>query len=210
MAPRRDRRRLTWKILFIVSLIVCYFSFLTMLSYLRAPAEELCRYETVLTAADFKPMEGAEEHTEIQDDRIDLNNTDQGALSGCQTEINLQDIVKVDISFTTDSELHGSTVHVDFCGEDYDSSEQEKEIFLKRGIYEHDFSLFPGEEHPASTMLRIFSIDTAMSKISELKIGLAVEKDVGWIIRTSFVITVLFGIVAIIGVFRNLKDIDRV
>ncbi len=202
------RTKTKWKILFVVFLIICYFSFLTMISYLRAPAEELCRPGTGYTAADFKVMEEAGKNANITGENIRFHSSESGNLSGIYTEVDLREAIKYDVRFTTNSSEDGGQMFVDLCAEGYDNPEQEYTIGLKKGIYEYHFALKPGENYPEKARLRIFTLDEVDANLTKLSIHEAIPKDKKNIIVGSIIIMLFAGFIAIAINMVNKKQ-DR-
>lgn len=66
----------------------------------------------------------------------------------------------------------GGILHIDLYNGDagYDNGEQEYTVTLQAGKDEVSLSLPPGEVHPQMAWLRIFTLDSAQYKISDLHI----------------------------------------
>lgn len=159
------------KWLIIIEIIACYMAVLTIVSYARGPQKyEMITDFPMISIGDFISFNGET----APGDGLQIVNEMPGAVVGYSAWTALDGFDKMQISFQVDCppEYAGNVLYVDLYEQktEYDNAEQQISVILHEGTNKVDFFLEPGEEHPSSAELRIFTLDSADYTIGDISL----------------------------------------
>lgn len=159
------------KIFKIGGAIICYFAFLALISNIRAPIEYNPSGEVILSEKNFVRLSD-ESKVSNNIEAAEFKGINDTISDGLQSQISIKDSPAFYVSFNIQCSKKdiGRTICVDLCADNYDNSEQEKDIKLDSQKSTINVVLYTGKEHPDSAMLRIFSYGASDYSISDISV----------------------------------------
>lgn len=155
-----QKKKVNLKWLVIVELMVFYFALLNVISHARGPVPyRIDTSQQVVQTENFMPM--VEMGVDATETALPIYNTVEGAVAGYQSELQLEEVNGIYISFSVNcpADYAGKLLYIDLYNHEagYDFPEQEYQVVLQEGEQEISFSLSPGERAPESCYLRFFT-----------------------------------------------------
>lgn len=163
-----------WKLILAVCCLAAYFALLVLV----AMTDEAYQYESsepLLLYSDFTELSNAV----VTDEGVLLAGAAESGVKLCAADLFLRDRTSFDVQFVADcaQEYAGTVLHVDLCGENYDTDEHEFTAVLKSGRNVISGSLQVGENAPEQAQFRIFTLDAAQFEVRDLTVTTVVKKE---------------------------------
>lgn len=159
------------KAIAIVLAVCLYLALLSLISFVRAPAEYVAVGDSIVRNEDFAVEAEA---GRAWADANGLHFRDgESTTKKFSTMVSLKDLQRIQVKFTVDcpEEFAGTAVlHVDLCADGYDTDEQEFTIELKAGQDQVTQMIDKGGSAPEEAQLRLFCLDAAQCDIVGLNV----------------------------------------
>lgn len=168
----RDKRRSLRTGILWGEAIVSYLAILVLISHIRGPVQyQRLTSQPLLATTDFIATND-EGIYEITGETIPIKNDATGVPAVYAAELTLSGLERISVSFWIDcpETYAGTTLHVDLCGENYDSDEQEYQAVLTPGVNQLSFCIEPGENAPEQANFRIFTLEPADYTVQDLEV----------------------------------------
>lgn len=167
-----------WKLVMLVSGVAAYFALLA----LAVMTDEEHRYkasEPLLLYSDFTDVS----NVAVTDDSLIFDGAAESGVKLCTADLSLRDRASFDIQFVADcaEEYAGAVLHVDLCGENYDTDAQEFTTVLNAGKNLISCTLRTGENAPEQAQFRIFTLDAAQFEVRDLTVTTMVKKELSMV-----------------------------
>lgn len=168
------KQRGIYKAVMIAEIIFLYLSVLNVISHARGPIPYTVDTENPLVQVEaFTPFFDMEVVGEAGE--LPILNTTPGVAAGYHAELALDTLGEFQVSFSIDcpAEYADAVLIVDLYNleENYDTIEQEAQVALKAGRNEVTVKMEPGEQHPDTAQLRIFTVQRLEGYLRDLYVG---------------------------------------
>ncbi len=156
------------KLLLTAELILAYMLVLCMISCLRVYHNN-SRSEMLATAKDFSVSEGTD--AAVEGDSLTIRDCGPGnkVFSLPVSPAETGDI-QVSLSLLCPEQYAGTELRIDLFAAGYDAEEQERVFTLAAGENDLQCTLPVGKHAPQSAQLRIFTVDSAGYRISDVRV----------------------------------------
>lgn len=205
------KQRGIYKAVMIAEIIFLYLSILNVISHARGPIpytvdteNPLVQVEEFLPFFDMGVTGNAGE--------LPILNTTPGVAAGYHAELALDTLGEFQVSFSIDcpAECAGSVLIVDLYNleENYDTIEQEVQVALKAGENEVAVKMAPGEQHPNTAQLRIFTVQPLEGYLCDLYVGevITLERVTATMLAVPAVLAVLLIATVVCHLSRQKKE----